>query len=907
MASQSTPNKALIYPFTVGDRTQSDLLGGKGANLAEMVRMGLPVPPGFTITTEACRAYLATEQMSEALLGEVVNALADLEKSLGKKFGDPSNPLLVSVRSGAKFSMPGMMETVLNVGMTPEVAEGIAKASGNPRFAWDSYRRFVDMFGRIVCDVPPSEFHKVEHRILENKKVSPIAELDVDGLKALAEAFIKVIEVVTSKAFPTDPREHLLSSIEAVFRSWNSERARLYRRRERIPSDLGTAVNIQSMVFGNLSQDSGTGVAFTRNPSTGEVGSYGDYLERAQGEDVVAGIRNTISLVEFGALLPDVHAELERVMALLENHYKDLCDIEFTVEKGKLWILQTRVGKRTAEAAFRIALALVDEGRIDMDEALRRVTGDQLAQLMFPQFDLNSSVKEIARGIPASPGAAVGEVVFDSKKAFDLAKDGHKVILVRRETSPDDLVGMVAAEGILTSRGGKTSHAAVVARGMGKTAVCGTEAISVDESGGFFTVGSQSVYAGEIISIDGATGAVYLGRIPVIASPVTSYLEGLLSSSSDEASPVVKAVDRLLSYADSCRHLEVRTNADTPEDAIRARILGAEGVGLCRTEHMFLGPRRSYVERLVLAENDDIQRAVIAEMEPLQRADFVGIMMAMSGLPVTVRLLDPPLHEFLPPLAELSAHMATLEAIGEEVPAREAAIFAAVKRMHEANPMLGLRGVRLGILIPELYKMQVRALVYAYLEVKKLGHDPKPEVMIPLVATQRELLHLRETLEAEIKRAFKGTGVDVEFPIGTMIETPRAAITAARLGIYADFFSFGTNDLTQLTWAFSRDDVESTFLPLYLDLELVPFNPFESLDQDGVGLLVKTAADQARKLRSDFKLGVCGEHGGDGRSIQFFNAVGLDYVSCSPFRVPVARLEAGRAMVLKPTSFVDSL
>jgi len=507
MASQA---KALIYPFTVGDRTQSDLLGGKGANLAEMVRMGLPVPPGFTITTEACREYLASEQMSSALLTEVNQALAELEKSLGKKFGDPSNPLLVSVRSGAKFSMPGMMETVLNVGMTPEVAEGIAKASGNPRFAWDSYRRFVDMFGRIVCDVPPSEFHKVEHRILENKKVSSIAELDVEGLKALAEAFIKVIEVVTSKAFPTDPREHLLSSIEAVFRSWNSERARLYRRRERIPSDLGTAVNIQSMVFGNLDDLSGTGVAFTRDPATGEHGSYGDYLERAQGEDVVAGIRNTMSLQDMKEKYPVVSDELQRVMDLLETHYRDLCDIEFTVERGKLWILQTRVGKRTAEAAFRIACHMVDEEKISMDEALSRTSGDQLVSLMFPQFDLSGSVKEIARGIPASPGAAVGEVVFDSKRAFDLARSGKKVILVRRETSPDDLVGMVAAEGILTSRGGKTSHAAVVARGMGKTAVCGTESISVDERAHLFTVGGLTVYEGETISIDGSTPASFL-------------------------------------------------------------------------------------------------------------------------------------------------------------------------------------------------------------------------------------------------------------------------------------------------------------------------------------------------------------------------------------------------------------
>ena len=755
------------------------------------------------------------------------------------------------------------------------------------------------MYGRIVCDVPNEEFHKIAARVLAQFKAKSIADLDVDGLKALTEGYIKETEAVTGEDFPTDPREHLAKSVEAVFHSWNSERAQLYRQRERIPSDLGTAVNVQSMVFGNLDDQSGTGVAFTRDPATGESGSYGDYLVRAQGEDVVAGIRNTMSLADLANEIPRIATELDGVMAKLEKHYRDLCDIEFTVEKGKLWILQTRVGKRTAEAAFRIAVQLVEEGKITIDEALVRVSGDQLVQLMFPQFDLRGAVNEIARGIPASPGAAVGEVVFDSKKAYEASKSGRKVILVRRETSPDDLGGMVASQGILTSRGGKTSHAAVVARGMGKTAVCGTESITVDEAGGFFTVAGKSVYAGEVISIDGSTGAVYLGELPVIASPVTTYLEGLLDSKSDEASPVVKAVDQLLTHADSIRRLQVRANADTPEDAIKARILGGEGVGLCRTEHMFLGPRRSYVERLVLAENEDVQRGVIGEMEVLQRADFVGIMMAMSGLPVTVRLLDPPLHEFLPPLAELMAHMARAEALNEEIPARDIAVFAAVKRMHESNPMLGLRGVRLGILIPELYKMQVRALVHALLEVRKLGHDPKPEVMIPLVATQRELLYLRETLEVEIKKTFKGTGQSEEIPIGTMIETPRAAITAERLGVYADFFSFGTNDLTQLTWAFSRDDVESSFLPRYLDLELVPFNPFESLDQAGVGILVKTATDQARSIRPDFKLGVCGEHGGDPSSIHFFDRIGLDYVSCSPFRVPVARLESGRAVALK--------
>jgi len=889
--------KQFIYPFTFGDKSQSDLLGGKGANIAEMVQMGLPVPPGFTITTEACREFLSSGAVPAQLTEQIHKSLSNLEKAVGKNFGDPANPLLVSVRSGAKHSMPGMMETVLNVGITTEVAEALAQSSGNQRFAWDSYRRFIDMFGRIVCDLPDEIVHKIENSFLLKANAKVVADLPVESLKELAQQLILAIQEQTGKDFPKNPIDHLTQSIEAVFRSWNSERAQLYRRRERIPSDLGTAVNIQSMVFGNLSDDSGTGVAFTRNPATGEKGSYGDYLDKAQGEDVVAGIRNTMSLADMAKKEPIVHAELERLMKTLEDHYRDLCDIEFTVERGKLWILQTRVGKRTAEAAFRIATQLVDEGKISMDEALLRTGGDQLAQLMFPQFDLSESRNLIATGIPASPGAAVGEVVFDSKRAFDLAKNGRKVILVRRETSPDDLVGMVAAEGILTSRGGKTSHAAVVARGMGKTAVCGTESISVDEKKLQFTVGDHVVREGEVISIDGSTGCVYLGEISVTQSPVTSYLEGKLSATAKDATAVVKAVDRILQHADEIRKLSVRANADTPEDAQRARTLGAEGIGLCRTEHMFLGDRRSFVERVVLAEDETEQNLVISEMQPLQQADFVGILKAMSGYPVTVRLLDPPLHEFLPDLASLSAEMATAEALNTTITTRDKAIFAAVKRLHEANPMLGLRGVRLGILIPELFKMQVRALVLASMEVRKAGFDPKPELMIPLVATQRELLYLRETLEAEVKKTLMGA--DLNMPIGTMIETPRAAITATRLADYADFFSFGTNDLTQLTWAFSRDDVESTFLPRYLDLELLPFNPFESLDQDGVGLLVKIASDQAREYRSDFKLGVCGEHGGDPRSIHFFHNLNLDYVSCSPFRVPVARLESGRAKLIK--------
>ena len=886
-----------IYPFSFGDKTQSDLLGGKGANLAEMVKIGLPVPPGFTITTHACREFLRTGALPQKLIEELDASVNQLESSLGRTFGDPQNPLIISVRSGAKFSMPGMMETILNVGMTPDVAIGLAKQTGNPGFAWDSYRRFLDLYGRIVCGIPKDSFGEIDQTYLQAANIKTVDKLDFEQTKLLILDYITLIEKHEGKTFSLNPRDHLLRSIEAVFHSWNSERAQLYRQRERIPSDLGTAVNIQSMVFGNLTDDSGTGVAFTRNPSTGESGNYGDYLERAQGEDVVAGIRTPISLHEFAQKYPTVYAELDSTMSLLEDHYRDLCDIEFTVEKGKLWILQTRVGKRTAEAAFRIASQLIDEGKINIDEALLRTSGEQLVHLMFPQFDLSTTTLEIARGIAASPGAAVGAVVFDSKRAHDLSLSGKKVILVRRETSPDDLVGMVASEGILTSRGGKTSHAAVVARGMGKTAVCGCESITVDERAGLFSIGQYVVHEGDIISIDGSTGAVYLGEVPVVASHVTSYLEGRLAADNPKAPAVVKAVDRILTHADAVRKLRVHANADTPEDAVRSRILGAEGVGLCRTEHMFLGPRRSYIERLVLAENEEIQNGVIAEMEPLQRADFVGIMMAMSGQPVTVRLLDPPLHEFLPPLATLMAERARSEALNLEISPRDTAIFSAVQRMHEANPMLGLRGVRLGILIPELYKMQVRALVHAFIEVQRLGHTPLPEVMIPLVATQRELLHLRETLEQEIKATFAHAGQTTTFPIGTMIETPRAAITADRLVPYADFFSFGTNDLTQLTWAFSRDDVESSFLPRYLDLELLPFNPFESLDEAGVGILVRTAVEHARKLNPEFKLGICGEHGGDPRSIHFFNSLKIDYVSCSPFRVPIARLESGRAAI----------
>ena len=885
-----------VYPFSYGDRTMGDLLGGKGANLAEMVKLGIPVPDGFTISTKACQEFLASGGVTAELLAEVDDAVNSLQNSTGKKFGDPQNPLLVSVRSGAKFSMPGMMETVLNVGISPEIAEALATLTGDPRFAWDSFRRFVDMFGRTVCGISAEVFDVVKEELIAEQGVKDLSHLDPQSLRVLGERHIAIIEAETGEPFPFDAPTQLRRAIEAVFRSWNSERAQLYRRRERISNDLGTAVNVQMMVFGNVGQTSGTGVCFTRDPATGNRGAYGDYLPMAQGEDVVAGIRNSLQLAELEDIDPKSFHELQAIMQRLESHYRDMCDIEFTIESGKLWILQTRVGKRTAEAAFRIASQLVSEYVITMDQALTRVTGEQLSQLMFPQFDKSTKVTELTRGIAASPGAAVGAVVFDSRRAADLALTGAKVILVRRETSPEDLAGMVAAQGILTSRGGKTSHAAVVARGMGRAAVCGAESIEVNGEEGFFTVGQTIIREGDVISIDGATGAVYLGAVEVVPSPVTSYLQGNLDQK--DFSPVIQAVDHFLKYADLVRDMEVRTNADTPEDAAVARTLGAQGIGLTRTEHMFLGERRSLVESLVLAESDSERTLIIAEMERLQFADFLGIFTQMNGLPVTIRLLDPPLHEFLTDRTVLATKIAVQEALGQKTSAREEAMYRAVNRWHESNPMMGLRGVRLGVLIPDLFLMQVRAITMAALEAQSRGVIVVPEIMIPLVASQRELLYFRETLEAEIRRVLDEKGTDLPIKIGSMIETPRAAITAAKLSDYSDFFSFGTNDLTQLTWAFSRDDAEAAFLPRYLDLELLPFSPFESLDQDGVGLLVKIACEEIRKVKPKLKLGVCGEHGGDPSSIHFFHQLGLNYVSCSPYRVPIARLEAGRASVL---------
>ncbi len=873
-----------VYDFAEGNKDMKDLLGGKGANLAEMTNLGLPVPPGFTVTADACRAYLATGEEPGGLAAEVGVHLEALEKKMGKRLGDPKDPLLVSVRSGAKFSMPGMMETVLNVGLTDESVAGLAEQSGNERFAWDSYRRLIQMFGKTVCDVPGDTFEQALDEVKRNKGVENDVDLETGDLKSLLGQYKEIFSEHTGREFPQDPREQMDLAMRAVFSSWNAERAVLYRRQERIPEDLGTAVNVVAMVFGNLGDDSGTGVAFTRDPASGAQGVYGDYLANAQGEDVVAGIRNTVPLEDLEKLDKHSYDELMSIMSTLEEHYKDLCDIEFTIERGKLWMLQTRVGKRTAAAAFVIACQLVDEGVIDLDEALRRVTGDQLAQLMFPTFDLSKKPKGIAKGVGASPGAATGKAVFSSAKAVAA---GEKVILVRRETNPDDLPGMIAAQGILTSRGGKTSHAAVVARGMGKTCVCGADELQIE--GSRFTVGDVEVNEGDVIAIDGTTGQVYLGEVPVKPSDVVQYFEGDLQPDADA---LVDAVHRILTQADERRRLNVRTNADTGEDTARADRFGAQGIGLCRTEHMFLGERRALVERLILASSTDEREAALAELLPMQRGDFEEIFRAMDGRPVTVRLIDPPLHEFLPPLEELAVKVAVAEAKGED-PGRDEKLLSAVRRMHEENPMLGLRGVRLGLVIPGLFAMQVRAIVEAAVAVKAAGGDPHPEIMVPLVGAVQEL----ETVRTEAEKIIKDIAGDLAVKLGTMIEVPRAALTAGAIAQAADFFSFGTNDLTQMAWGFSRDDVEGAFFWRYLELGIFGVSPFESIDRDGVGRLVRIAVEEGRAARPHLSVGVCGEHGGDPESVHFFHEAGLDYVSCSPFRVPVARLEAGRAAI----------
>src|ERR1700728_493382 len=881
----------LVYDFTEGNRNQKDLLGGKGANLAEMTNLGLPVPPGFIISTEECRAYLKDGDVPASLAAEVTEHLTQLEASIGRKLGDPTDPLLVSVRSGAKFSMPGMMETVLTIGLSDESVHGLARQAGNERFAWDSYRRLIQMFGKTVLDIEGEAFEDAIDSAKKAKGVKNDLDLDADDLQKIVAAFKETVRQHTGHDFPQDPREQMDLAVKAVFNSWNADRAILYRRQERIPTDLGTAVNVVAMVFGNLGADSGTGVAFTRDPGTGQQGVYGDYLQNAQGEDVVAGIRNTVPLQDLERIDKASYDQLMDIMSTLENHYRDLCDIEFTIERGKLWMLQTRVGKRTAAAAFRIAVQLVQQGMIDLDEALTRVTGAELARLMFPRFNTSGEdITLLTTTISASPGAAVGKAVFDSVTAVAWAGRGEKVILVRRETNPEDLHGMIAAEGVLTARGGKPSHAAVVARGMGKTCVCGAEALEIDEAEKQFTGPDGLVVSeGDVISVDGTSGAVYLGEVPVIASNVVQYFEGELEPDADA---LVAAVHTLMTHADGARRLGVRANADNGPDCARARRFGAGGVGLVRTEHMFLGERRQLVEDLILADTEDGRQHALDALEPLQRGDFVEILDAMDGLPVTIRLIDPPLHEFLPDLVDLSVKVALA---GDAATEKDHKLLAAVRRLHEQNPMLGLRGVRLGLVIPGLPEMQVRAIAHAAAELKQAGKDPRPEVMIPLTATVQEMEISREQTEKVLAEVEAETGTGVHTLIGTMIEVPRAALNAGPIAASAQFFSFGTNDLTQMTWGFSRDDVEGAFFSKYIELGIFGVSPFETIDRDGVGRLVDIAVREGKQARPDIELGVCGEHGGDPDSVHFFHEVGLNYVSCSPFRVPVARLEAGRA------------
>ncbi|MEU4172502.1 pyruvate, phosphate dikinase [Streptomyces sp. NPDC026665] len=889
-----------VYDFAEGGRDQADLLGGKGANLAEMTRLGLPVPPGFTVTTDACRAFLTTGSEPAGLIREVSDHLTVLERAAGRRLGQPDDPLLLSVRSGARFSMPGMMETILDVGLNDESVLGLAKVSGNERFAWDSYRRLVQMFGSTVMGVDGSLFEGVLDGLKRARGAANDLDLTAADLAGLVESYQNLVRDQTGEYFPQSPAEQLSRAVLAVFESWNGERARIYRRREHIPDDLGTAVNVQTMVFGNLGADSGSGVAFTRDPATGRPGLYGDYLANAQGEDVVAGIRNTVPLTALADLDPASYEDLRSHMRTLERHYRDLCDIEFTIERGRLWMLQTRVGKRTAEAAFAIATELADEGLITPDEALARVSGEGLARLMFPRFDTSAVGEALAHGLPASPGAAVGAAVFDSAEAVRRSAAGEKVVLVRQETTPDDLPGMIAAQAVLTSRGGKTSHAAVVARGMGTVCVCGAEEIAVDTGARRFTVGDTVVEEGTVVSVDGSEGAVYLGAAPLVDSAVMRYFE-----TGERSDGLVGAVAGAMERADGLRRLEVRANADTPEDAARARRFGAQGIGLCRTEHMFLGERRKLVEAMILARDEGERERALAALLPLQRRDFTGILEAMDGLPVTIRLIDPPLHEFLPDRTGLAVRIAAAEARGERPDPHDTELLDAVNRMHEENPMLGLRGVRLGLVVPGLVAMQVRAIAEAVVERTRAGGRPRAEIMVPLVGAVEELRIERAEVERVLAEVSEASGVPVRLPVGTMIELPRAALTAGRIAEEAEFFSFGTNDLTQTTWGFSRDDVEAAFFSAYLDKGIFATSPFETIDRDGVGRLVRIAVDEGRAARPELKIGVCGEHGGDPESVHFFHAANLDYVSCSPFRVPVARLEAGRA-ALDSTRTSDS-
>jgi pyruvate,orthophosphate dikinase len=940
--NQQSTAKKWVYLFAEGDAGMRDLLGGKGAGVAEMTRAGLPVPPGFTITTEACNAYYASgQQFPPGLWDQAQAAMKTLEKQTGRGFGDPANPLLVSVRSGAKFSMPGMMDTVLNLGLNDESTEGLARQTSNPRFAYDAYRRFIQMFGKIVLDVDPAHYEHALEVMKKKTGAATDADLSVDALKQLVEEFKGITRREAGQDFPTDPYEQLRQAISAVFRSWNGERAIAYREAEGIAHNLGTAVNVQTMVFGNMGNDSGTGVAFTRNPSTGDEKLFGEYLLNAQGEDVVAGIRTPRSISDLGQEMPEVYQQFRDIATRMERHYRDMQDLEFTIERGKLYMLQTRNGKRTAAAAVKVAVDMVSEGLISKEEALMRIDPKHVVQLLLPRFEEEARQQAVAngrllaKGLNASPGAAVGIAVFDADRAAERGGSGEAVILVRPETSPDDVHGMIAAKGILTARGGATSHAAVVARGMGKPCVAGCEVLKIDLAKREMSVDGSVVHEGDEISIDGATGEVFLGVIDSIAP-----------NFSDE-----KELAQILQWADEIRRLEVWANADYPRDAERAREYGAQGIGLCRTEHMFFeeerlpivqemilsadeaarlevevtqlreeatraGNRDSRVqEKLRAAEeqynaSEDVKNyhEALQTLLPIQKEDFRGVLRAMKGLPVVIRLIDPPLHEFLPGYAELIEDVAVLRTrsdYGQELKEKER-LLQAVARMHEQNPMLGLRGIRLGILFPAIIDMQVRAILSAAAELQKEGVDVRPEIMVPLVGTVNEMKFARDRIESVAKETLADAGVDVHYKIGTMIEIPRAALTADEIAEDAEFFSFGTNDLTQTTFGYSRDDAEGKFLLKYVEMGILPTNPFQELDRVGVGRLMEIAVSEGRKTRPDLEVGICGEHGGDPSSVEFCNQIGLNYVSCSPFRVPVARLAAAQAVISQQTAKSDT-
>ena len=873
--------KKYVYFFGEGDASMILLLGGKGANLAEMTRIGLPVPPGFTITTEACTHYYKNNQTwPEGLAEEVEKNLKRLEEETGKKFGDPQNPLLVSVRSGAPASMPGMMDTILNLGLNDQVVEGLAQLTGDRRFAYDCYRRFIQMFGGVVMGIGHDEFEAILSEVKREAGVKLDADLDANALIKVVERYKELYKKATGEDFPQDPKEQLYRAVNAVFESWNNKRAITYRRLHNIPEDWGTAVNIQVMVFGNMGFDSGTGVGFTRNPSTGEKEYYGEYLLNAQGEDVVAGIRTPKPIIEMQKDLPEVFEELKKIYDILEEHYRDMQDFEFTIEKGKLYILQTRTGKRTAQAAIKIAVDMVKEGLIDEKTAVRRVEPEQIDQLLHPRIDRSQPLNVIAKGLPASPGAAYGKVVFDADEAEQLANNGERVILVSPETTPDDIHGMAAAQGVLTSRGGMTSHAAVVARGMGKPCVAGCEAIKIDLDKRIFSVNGVVVKEGDYITIDGSTGEVILGQVETIPPQLSPDFQTLLS------------------WADKFRRLGVRANADTPTDARKALEFGAEGIGLCRTEHMFMAQDRlPWVQKMIMAQSPEERKEPLSKIGPMQKGDFKEIFRVMEGKPVTIRLIDPPLHEFLPSLEELLVEVTTLRVKGVTGPELEEKekLLKVVQGMHENNPMLGLRGCRVGILYPDIVEMQVRAIIEAACELSQEGVKVIPEIMIPLVGHRNEIMILKEKLDEVAREVIDKYKADVNYCFGTMIEVPRAALVADQIAEYAEFFSFGTNDLTQMTFGYSRDDAEGKFLFFYEENGILEENPFQVIDQEGVGQLMRMGVEKGRSSRPDLKCGICGEHGGEPESVKFCHEIGLDYVSCSPFRVPIARLAAAHA------------